>query len=242
MRLARIKAVVIVGLGAVLATSGCDKKKSVDMKDDMNRASYAIGVQTGRMLKMQKIDINTDALSLGINDVLEDKELKLNDNEAREAMRKLREKAMAAAESPEAKKQKEDNLKKGDEFLAENKKKEGVKVTESGLQYTVVKEGDGPMPKETDNVEVHYHGTLIDGKVFDSSVERGQPAKFPVNGVIPGWVEALQKMKVGSKWKLFIPAKLAYGEREMGDIPANSALIFDVELLGINAGGDGHGH
>lgn len=205
MRLARIKAVVIVGLGAVLATSGCDKKKSVDMKDDMNRASYAIGVQTGRMLKMQKIDINTDALSLGINDVLEDKELKLNDNEAREAMRKLREKAMAAAESPEAKKQKEDNLKKGDEFLAENKKKEGVKVTESGLQYTVVKEGDGPMPKETDNVEVHYHGTLIDGKVFDSSVERGQPAKFPVNGVIPGWVEALQKMKVGSKWKLLFP-------------------------------------
>ena len=122
----------------------------------------------------------------------------------------------------------------GEQFLAENAKKDGVKVTASGLQYLVLKSGSGPSPKLTDGVKVHYHGTLINGKVFDSSVERGEPISFPVGGVIPGWVEALQLMKVGDKWKLFIPAKLAYGEQSPGaGIPPNSVLIFEVELLGI---------
>ncbi|MFA5192382.1 MAG: FKBP-type peptidyl-prolyl cis-trans isomerase [Verrucomicrobiia bacterium] len=122
----------------------------------------------------------------------------------------------------------------GDSFLAENAKKEGVKTTSSGLQYKVIKSGTGATPKATDGVKVHYHGTLINGTVFDSSVERGEPISFPVNGVIPGWVEALQIMKVGDKWTLFIPAKLAYGEQSPSPkIPANSPLIFEVELLGI---------
>lgn len=122
----------------------------------------------------------------------------------------------------------------GGSFLAENAKKEGVKTTASGLQYKVLKSGTGPSPKATDGVKVHYHGTLINGTVFDSSVERGEPISFPVGGVIPGWVEALQLMKVGDKWKLFIPAKLAYGEQSPSpQIPPNSVLLFEVELLGI---------
>ncbi len=122
----------------------------------------------------------------------------------------------------------------GEAFLAENAKKEGVKTTASGLQYKVIKSGTGATPKPTDTVKVHYHGTLIDGTVFDSSVQRGEPITFPVTGVIPGWVEALQMMKVGDKWQLFIPAKLAYGEHSPTPaIPPNSVLIFEVELLGI---------
>ncbi len=122
----------------------------------------------------------------------------------------------------------------GEEFLAENAKKDGVKTTASGLQYKVIKSGTGPTPKASDTVKVHYHGTLIDGTVFDSSVQRGEPITFPVTGVIPGWVEALQMMKVGDKWQLFIPAKLAYGEHSPTPaIPPNSVLIFEVELLGI---------
>ena len=119
----------------------------------------------------------------------------------------------------------------GGQFLAENAKKEGVKTTASGLQYLVIKSGTGATPKLTDGVKVHYHGTLINGTVFDSSVERGQPISFPVGGVIPGWTEALQLMKVGDKWKLFIPAKLAYGEQSPSPaIPPNSVLIFEVEF------------
>ena len=122
----------------------------------------------------------------------------------------------------------------GEKFLAENAKKEGVKTTASGLQYKVIKSGTGESPKPTDTVKVHYHGTLIDGTVFDSSVQRGEPISFPVQGVIPGWIEALQLMKVGDKWQLFIPSKLAYGERNPSPlIGANSTLIFEVELLGI---------
>lgn len=122
----------------------------------------------------------------------------------------------------------------GEAFLADNAKKDGVKTTASGLQYLVLKSGTGETPKATDKVKVHYHGTLIDGTVFDSSVQRGEPITFPVTGVIPGWVEALQMMKVGDKWKLFIPAKLAYGEQSPTPaIPPNSVLIFEVELLGI---------
>jgi FKBP-type peptidyl-prolyl cis-trans isomerase FklB len=122
----------------------------------------------------------------------------------------------------------------GDKFLAENGKREGVTTTASGLQYEVVKAGDGPKPVATDKVNVHYHGTLIDGKVFDSSVERGQPITFGVQEVIKGWTEALQLMPVGSKWKIYIPSQLAYGEQGAGgDIGPNEALIFEVELLGI---------
>ncbi len=124
--------------------------------------------------------------------------------------------------------------KAGEDFLAANAKKPGVKVLPSGLQYKVLKSGNGPSPKATDTVKTHYHGTFINGKVFDSSVERGEPVEFPVNGVIKGWTEALQLMKVGDKWQLFIPSDLAYGPDGQGPIPPNSVLVFDVELLGIS--------
>ena len=130
----------------------------------------------------------------------------------------------------------EKNLKDGEAYLAANTKKEGVKATKSGLQYKVLKEGKGKTPKATDSVKVHYHGTLIDGSVFDSSVERGEPISFPVGGVIAGWTEALQLMKEGDKWQLVIPSKLAYGEQGPGGkIGPNSTLIFDVELLAVEA-------
>lgn len=128
----------------------------------------------------------------------------------------------------------ENNLKEGEAFLEENRKKEGVVTLPSGLQYEVLKEGDGAKPKATDKVKCHYHGTLLNGQVFDSSVQRGQPAVFGVNQVIKGWVEALQLMSVGAKWRLYIPSDLAYGAQGAGNsIEPNSALIFDVELLGI---------
>ena len=128
----------------------------------------------------------------------------------------------------------QDVKQKGEEFLAKNAKREEVKVTDSGLQYEVMEMGDGPIPEATDKVKVHYHGTLIDGTVFDSSIQRGEPISFPVTGVIQGWQEALQMMPVGSKWKLYIPYELAYGERGAGqDIKPYSALIFEVELLDI---------
>jgi FKBP-type peptidyl-prolyl cis-trans isomerase FklB len=147
---------------------------------------------------------------------------------------------MEAAKQPDAKPDAKSDGKSdtkpdaGESFLAENAKKEGVKTTASGLQYKVIKSGTGESPKPTDTVKVHYHGTLIDGTVFDSSVQRGEPISFPVTRVIPGWVEALQLMKVGDKWQLFIPARLAYGEQSPSPkIGPNSTLIFEVELLGI---------
>jgi FKBP-type peptidyl-prolyl cis-trans isomerase FklB len=128
------------------------------------------------------------------------------------------------------------NKKEGEAFLAANKTKEGVKTLPSGLQYKVLKNGTGKTPKATDSVKAHYAGTLLNGTEFDSSIKRGEPTVFPVNGVIPGWIEALQLMKTGSKWQLFIPSELAYGERGQQSIPPNSVLIFEVELIGIEDG------
>ena len=157
----------------------------------------------------------------------------LTDAELRETLNTFRKEMMTKMEAKQ-KTDGEKNVKDGEAFLAANAKKEGVKTLPSGLQYKVIKSGAGKSPKATDTVKVHYHGTLIDGTVFDSSVERKEPATFPVNGVIPGWIEGLQLMKEGDKWQLFIPAKLAYGERGAGqDIGPNSALIFEVELLEV---------
>src|SRR5690606_23434462 len=153
---------------------------------------------------------------------------RLNEQELQAAFQKAQERIDAAASQGSLKQQQE-----GADFLAKNRERDGVMVTDSGLQYEVLVAGDGAKPQEDQTVEVHYHGTLIDGTVFDSSVKRGETISFPVNGVIPGWVEALQLMAVGSKWKLFIPADLAYGNRAQGPIPASSTLIFEVELLAI---------
>ena len=171
-----------------------------------------------------KIDLNT--LFEGIKDTFEGNMPQIMPEEAN----KILEAFMAKSASQQG----DTNLEEGLAFLAENKTKDGVTELASGLQYKVLKEGDGEIPNSTDQVKCHYHGTLIDGTVFDSSVERKQPAIFPVNGVIQGWVEALQLMSVGSKWKLFIPSELAYGPRGAGGaIGPNAALIFDVELLEI---------
>jgi FKBP-type peptidyl-prolyl cis-trans isomerase FklB len=183
-------------------------------------------MQIGFNLSRQKVDINPDVLSAGIKDAIAGKP-QLNPDQVKEIM--------ATFEKDMEQKQKQagdKNKTEGAKFLEENKKKEGVKTTASGLQYKALKDGNGAQPKTTDTVTVNYRGTLINGTEFDSSYKRGQPATFPVNGVIKGWTEALQLMKVGSKYQLFIPSDLAYGERSVSpDLGANSTLIFEVELL-----------
>ncbi len=204
------------------------QEKSTPLKDTKDKVSYSIGLNIGFNLKKQNVSINPDTFVLGLKDALAGKP-QMTDEQVKETM--------TAFEKEMIDKQKAAGVKNGadgEKFLAENKKKEGVKATASGLQYKVVKEGTGAQPKEKDTVMANYRGTLIDGTEFDSSYKRGQPATFPVSGVIKGWTEALQMMKVGSKYQLFIPANLAYGERAMGpDIGPNSTLIFEVELLDV---------
>jgi FKBP-type peptidyl-prolyl cis-trans isomerase len=218
-----IKTAVIAA--AALGITACEKK--ADLKSDKGQASYAIGQQIGKNLKTQNIDIDPATLAVAMKDAMAGKS-DMKDDEIQKAMMKLQESAMKKQQESA-----EDNKKKSAEYLEKNKTAEGVKVTASGLQYKVLKEGDGPMPKKEDTVKCHYTGTLTNGEKFDSSVDRGQPAEFPVAGVIPGWTEALQMMKVGSKYQLFIPSELAYGASGRPGIPANSALVFEVELLEI---------
>jgi FKBP-type peptidyl-prolyl cis-trans isomerase len=240
----------IIVLASVLAVSpllGQEKspeqkstdQKSPELKTDIDKVSYSIGLQVGfnfvkqnDALKKQNIQINTDVLVAGVKDAIAGKP-QLNPDQVRQVLTGF-EKDMA--QKVEARAQK--NKAEGEKFLAENKKKEGVKTTSSGLQYKVLKEGNGPQPKESDTVTVNYRGTLIDGTEFDSSYKRGQPATFPLKGVIKGWTEGLQLMKVGSKYQLFVAPNLAYGERQMGpDIGPDSTLIFEVELLDTKAAG-----
>jgi len=219
----------VLALGLFVSSASAQDKP--DLTNAKQKTSYAIGLDIGTSLKRQEIDVDARALTAGIADGLAGKPA-LTEEEQKATLMDLQKSAMAKAEEKQ-KAAAGKNLKAGEAFLAENAKKDGVKTTASGLQYKVIKSGTGPSPKPTDTVKVHYTGTLIDGTVFDSSVQRGEPITFPVNGVIPGWTEALQLMKVGDKWKLFIPAKLAYGEEGPGPIGPNSTLIFDVELLGV---------
>ena len=202
-------------------------QEKTELKDQKDKSSYAIGLNIGMNFSRQKVALNADAFAAGLKDGLAGKR-QMTEAEGRDTMatfqKDLEAKQKAAAEN---------NAKDGEKFLAENKKKEGVKTTPSGLQYKVIKEGTGPQPKATDIVTANYRGTLIDGTEFDSSYKRGEPATFPLNGVIKGWTEGVQLMKVGSKYQLFIPSNLAYGDRAVGpDITPNSTLIFEVELLG----------
>lgn len=198
-----------------------------------DRASYIIGFNLGSNLKQQEIPVSTEVIIRGLRDGLSGAQAALTDEEIQAAMKEFQEK-MGAQQQAKMKAAGEKNKKEGDEFLAANKSKPGVTTTASGLQYQITQPGTGPKPKPEDRVTVHYKGTLIDGKVFDSSYDRGQPATFGVNQVIPGWVEALQLMNVGSKARLVIPPSLAYGENGAGqDIGPNAVLIFDVELIGI---------
>ena len=219
----------VLALGLLVSSVSAQDKP--DLTNPKQKASYAIGLDIATSLKRQELDLDVKALTTGIADGLAGNPA-LTEEQQRAVLMEFQKTLMDKA----AEKQKTaagTNLKAGEAFLAENAKKEGVKTTASGLQYKVIKSGAGPSPKPTDVVKVHYHGTLIDGTIFDSSVQRNTPATFPVNGVIPGWTEALQLMKVGDKWQLVIPAKLAYGEEGPGPIGPNSVLIFEVELLGI---------
>ncbi|WBA14513.1 FKBP-type peptidyl-prolyl cis-trans isomerase [Salinivibrio proteolyticus] len=202
----------------------------VQLETVEQKASYGIGLQMGQQLAGSGLEgLQVDAIAKGISTALagEMPEIEIDDinNALRELHTKAEEVRQEAAKAQAA---------EGDAFLADNAKRDEVTVTESGLQYEVLVKGDGAIPTSDKQVRVHYHGQLIDGTVFDSSVTRGEPVEFPVTGVIKGWVEALQMMPVGSKWKLYIPQDLAYGERGAGAaIPPFAALVFEVELLDI---------
>lgn len=230
-------AIALIGI----TMSGCNENKASSAKTaeatalttPEQQVGYAIGAQIGTQLAMTKDDIDSKALILGLTDAMDGTALKLTDQQMQEAKMAFQKKVQEKAQA-EMKKLAEANKAEGEKFLAENKTKEGVVTLPSGLQYKIVQAGTGATPSATDTVVTNYTGTLINGKVFDSSVQRGEPATFPVNGVIPGWTEALQHMKVGAKWKLYIPADLAYGERGAGQMIApNSTLLFDIELLEI---------
>ena len=219
---------------SVVATS-CQNGGSIkkgDLKTSIDSTSYALGILIAQQNKqsLQSIpggkDINIELLAAAFRQVLKGDSTLFAPAKANELVSSYFQK--------ESGKIAQKNLEAGNAFLEKNKAREGVKTTESGLQYEIMKEGNGPKPVAEDMVKVHYHGTTIDGKVFDSSVNRGEPAEFPVGQVIPGWSEALQLMPVGSKWKIYLPAKLAYGERGAGqNIEPNSVLVFEVELLEI---------
>lgn len=200
---------------------------SQNNQKNMDSLSYSIGILFGHSLKQQGLDeVSSVDLAEAMDAVMNNKETKIT----REMATQIYTESMAAISKKTTTVAKEE----GERFLAENKKRKGVTTTASGLQYEIIKMGDGPKPSATSKVKTHYHGTLLNGMIFDSSVDRGEPISFPVNGVIAGWQEALQLMPVGSKWKLFIPYNLAYGETGAGgDIKPYSTLIFEVELLGI---------
>jgi len=206
---------------------------AVPLADDNAKLSYAIGMDVGKSLKGLEMAFDRDAFAKAVNDTLDDKAPLMKPEDAARVKQEFFQKR-AAREAEKRQAAAAENKVKGETFLAENAKKEGVVVTDSGLQYMVVKEGDGAKPAATDKVKVHYRGTLIDGTEFDSSYKRGQPISFQLNGVIKGWTEGVQLMSVGSSYKFFIPSELAYGERGAGAmIGPDETLIFEVELLDI---------
>lgn len=235
-------------IAAGLLLSACDAMQSaandepdLETATDVQKYSYAVGMDIGSKLdRDMPLDLQAEYLAAGIADGLAG-EGRLDDEQFQAVMEEFlgelevaqQEKAEAEAEANRA--AAKANLAEGEAFLAENAKKEGVQVTDSGLQYKVLEEGDGPKPEANDQARVHYEGRLIDGTVFDSSRERGEPVTFPLNAVIPGWSEGVQLMSEGARYRLFVPPELAYGDRAVGEhIGPNETLIFDVELLTIN--------
>ena len=204
------------------------------LKTQKDKASYAIGMNIGRNLKKDSVDVDPAVMLRGLKDALAGGKLLMTDEEAKTALTALQTEVRAKEEA-KTKAAAIENKKTGEAFLAANKTKEGVVTLPSGLQYKIIKEGTGPKPTAEDTVLCHYRGTLVDNTEFDSSYKRGEPLKIPVGGVIKGWTEAIQLMPVGSKWQLFIPSGLAYGERGAPGSPIgpNSTLIFDVELISI---------
>jgi len=225
------------GEDAVTAESETTEESS-DMSENREKASYAIGLNMGRNFTQQGVDVDLDAMVEGLNHGMDDEaEAKYTDEELEAAMQAFQQEMVAAQQARMAELAAE-NTAAGEAFLSENAEKEGVQVTDSGLQYMVLEEGDGESPEATDSVQVHYEGKLIDGTVFDSSYERGQPVTFPLGNVIAGFREGITLMQVGAKHRIFIPAELGYGERGSGaNVPPNATLIFDLELLDINPEG-----
>lgn len=223
----------VLSLGLALLACQSNTQQTAELKTQKDSISYVIGMDIGRNMQARFIEVNAEALARGINDILDSNKTAISEEQAQQLSQVLQQQMMAKHQES-MKEVSEKNKKESETFLAENKKKSGVVTTASGLQYKIIKKGTGRKPKETETVTVHYTGRLIDGTEFDSSHKRGQPATFPVNGVIPGWVEALQLMTVGSKWELYIPPDLAYGEQGAGDaIGPNATLIFEVELLSV---------
>jgi len=217
--------------------SAARSQNDVELKTQKDKASYAIGLNIGKSLQKDSVDVDPNALLQGLKDALAGSKPLLTDDEAKAAL------AVIQADVNKRQQDKmqvvgEANKKEGEAFLAANKAKEGVVTLPSGLQYKILKEGTGPKPVASDSVVCNYSGTLLDGTEFDSSYKRGQPVTFPVGQVIKGWTEALQLMPVGSKWQLFIPSEMAYGQHGAGaDIGPNATLIFEVELLSIQGKG-----
>src|SRR2546428_12719221 len=228
----KLQLMTLLGAGAALSLAAADSPPP--FKDTKEKASYSIGVSIGKNFKAQGADLNLEIVLQGMKDAVEGKKTLMTDQEIQETMMSFSAQVRAKAQE----KQKEagqKNRKEGEAFLAENQKKEGVKTTPSGLQYKVITMGTGPKPTTNDTVVTHYRGTLIDGTEFDSSYKRGEPATFPVTGVIKGWTEALQLMPVGSKWQLVIPSNLAYGQNGPPGSPigSNSTLNFEIEVTSI---------
>jgi FKBP-type peptidyl-prolyl cis-trans isomerase len=228
----KVLSVALLAVGLLFSAVSLYAAEEATLKTPKDKLSYIIGVQIGTDLKSQSVDVDPVIVNRGLQDSISGKALLIGDQEAKEIIAAYQ-KERAGKMAEEKKKLGEKNKVEGAAFLTENKKKEGVKTLPSGLQYKVIKEGTGKTPKATDTVVTQYKGTLIDGKEFDSSYKRGEPATFPVNGVIRGWTEALQLMKEGSKWQLVVPPELAYGDQGAGPIGPNATLIFEVELVSV---------
>ncbi|MGC1456498.1 MAG: FKBP-type peptidyl-prolyl cis-trans isomerase [Nitrospirota bacterium] len=231
-----MKSRLVIIMCMALAASPVLAAEKVELKTEKDKISYAIGLDVGNGLKKNEIDVDADIVARAIKDILAGNKPLMTDEEVKTTITGLQ-KDLQAKQQERMKALGDKNKKEGEAFLAKNKTKEGVKTLPSGLQYKVITQGKGKTPKASDTVTVQYRGTLIDGTEFDSSYKRGQPATFPVSGVIKGWTEALQLMKEGSKWQLVIPSDLAYGASgtQGGPIGPNAVLIFEVELVSIKA-------
>jgi len=230
-----MKKLLLFGIIATISSCSSDvEEQEFNLETNNDSLSYIIGTNVGKGIAQNYPELNKDAFNDAINDMLNNEEPKVADSLAQATMNRF----MLALQQEEEQKQlesKAENAEFKNQWLADASSSNEMVTTLSGLQYQILKEGNGPVPTKNDNVETHYHGTLLDGTVFDSSVERGESISFPVGGVIAGWTEALQLMPVGSKWKLIVPSELAYGERGAGpSIGPNTDLIFVVELIGIN--------
>lgn len=225
------KIILAMGMASVVSLNAAADTVKV-LESEEQKVSYSFGLVLGKRMHNDLPDLNVDVFMQGVKDAIQDKAPLLTDEQVGNVLAKFQ-RDMQQQQMEKVQKAGEENKKVGADFLAKNKNKEGVVTLESGLQYKILKAGKGPQPSGADVVKVHYTGSLINGEVFDSSIERGEPVTFPLNGVIAGWTEALKLMPTGSKWQLYIPSDLAYGVNGNRSIGPNETLLFDVELISI---------